>query len=188
MLSALLLTVTLAAPFGDAEARAVDAGPPLVVEVRVEVDGPFEAVLLRGISQTGELEPIAMTPQEDGSYATIVRLTQREDIDVAFEAIRESGEIVISDALSLTALGVDLAIFQLAPPTTGNPAPAQPDSATMWLVIAVVAVLGALLLVTMWVTDRSDESTEVDNGSVDNWSGNADNTVDPDHAGSETPT
>lgn len=160
MLVALLLTVALAAPFGDAEARAVDAGPPFVVEVRVEVDGAFEAVLVRGISVTGELEPIAMTPQEDGSYATIVRLTQREDIEVAFEAIRENGEVVISETSSLSDLGVDPALFDLETTTTVEADATGPEPGTMWLVIAVVAVLGALLLVTMWAAERNGASSD----------------------------
>ena len=67
LLFAALAAVVLNPPFSGAEATALDIGPPFVVEVVVEMVEPVDAVLIRPVTIGGELDAVAMVPQDDGS-------------------------------------------------------------------------------------------------------------------------
>ena len=185
VLAALVFSVTLALPFGQAAATVVEAGPPFGVEITVEVDGAPEAVLARIVTVGGELDPVAMVSRHDGTWGATVELTEAEDVLVAFEAISTDGSSVISDAHRLTELGVDPAIFAPAPPVTDEEAVTDEDQGMPeglgWLIAAVAAALLAVVLVAVWAWPRrpvdGEPSPEVLSGDTDH-SGNTDNSGD----------
>ncbi len=172
VLLALLLAVTLGAPFGRAEARALTADGGLTVEVSVAVDDGRAAVLARPVSAAGELPPVALADQGDGRWVGILRLSGREDVQVAFEAIDAAGASDISALSSLTDLGVDPAV--IAPSLPTRP-PAPDPGPNWWLIGAVVAGLAALALTAVWVAGAG----------VDKRSNNLDNSKDVDQTGTE---
>jgi hypothetical protein len=147
ILLALLLSVTLAAPFGDAEARALEAGSGMTIEVVVTVDGGRSAVLARAVAAAGELPPVALADRGNGQWVGILNLSGREDVQVAFEAIDGGGHSDISDLTSLTDLGVDPAVIS---PTRPTQVPPEDQGPNWWLVGGVAAGLAALLLLGVW--------------------------------------
>lgn len=161
MLMALILalSVTLAPPFGEAEARAVEAGFGLVVEITVAVEDAASAVLVRGISVTGELDPVALSDLGDGRWGGRLNLDGKENIQVAFEAIRMDDDAVISDLHTLEELGVDPAVLGEARSTAGTTAPSGGSGSGWWLVLATAAGFSAVLLVAIWAT-RSGRRTD----------------------------
>jgi hypothetical protein len=155
-ITALLLSVTLAAPFGAAEARATDVSDTgLTLEVRVEVDAPATAVLVRGVDPSGqnELPPVALSDLGDGTWGGIVELPVVENIKLGFELIPASGPATVSDLHTLVELGVDAPIFRLDEPAAGTPASDETDSgrSPVWVLLALAAGVGALALVGLWV-------------------------------------
>lgn len=162
ILSALLLSVTLAAPFGEAEARALEADSGMTVEVSVEIDGSYSAVLARVVAFAGELPPVALVDQGDGRWVGVMRLTGREDVDVAFEAIDPEGTSEISELSSLTDLGVDPAV--VAPTRPARP-PADDRGPNWQLVGGMGAGVLALALVFVWAFWHPLDKRS---GSVDN--------------------
>ena len=171
ILFALLLSVTLAAPFGDAEARALEIDSGMTVEISVAVQGGRSAVLARVVALAGELPPVALIDQGNGRWLGILRLSGREDVQVAFEAIDGGGESDISDLTSLTDLGVDPAVIS---PTRPTQLPREEPGPDWWLVGGVAAGLTALVLLAMWAvghkfdkrSDNPDNSTDVDQSAA----------------------
>jgi hypothetical protein len=167
MLLSLLLSVTLAAPFGDAEARALEIDSGMTIEVSVLVDGGRSAVLARAVAVAGELPPVAMADQGDGRWVGILRLSGREDVQVAFEAIDGGGQSEISDLTTLTDLGVDPAVIS---PTRPTQLPLQEPGPNWWLLGGIAAGSAALVLLAVWAvgnkvdkrTENPDNSTDVD--------------------------
>ncbi len=167
ILFALFLSVTLAAPFGDAEARALEIDSGMTIEVSVTVDGGRSAVLARVIAVAGELPPVALVDHGNGTWIGIVRLSGREDVQVAFEAIDGGGNSDISDLTSLTELGVDPAVISASRPTQPPPTENGPN---WWLIGAVAAGLAALGLLVVWAvgfkvdkrSENPDNSEDVD--------------------------
>lgn len=167
ILSVLLLSVTLAAPFGDAEARALEIDSGMTIEVSVAVDGGRSAVLARVVAISGELPPVALVDQGNGRWVGILRFSGREDVRVAFEAIDGGGQSEISDLTTLTDLGVDPAVISPSRPT--QPPPEEPGP-NWWLLGGIAAGLAALVLVVVWAvgnkvdkrTENPDNSTDVD--------------------------
>jgi hypothetical protein len=172
ILLALLLSITLAAPFGEAEARALEIDTGMTVEVSVVVDGGRSAVLARAVAVSGELPPVALVDQGNGQWLGILRFSGREDLQVAFEAIDGGGESVISELAALTDLGVDPAVISASRPT--QPPPEEPGP-NWWLIGAVGAGLAALALVGIWA---------LGNG-VDKRSENPDNSEDVDQSATQ---
>jgi len=169
ILLALLLSVTLVAPFGDAEARALEAGSGMTIEVVVTVDGGRSAVLARAVAAAGELPPVALADQGNGQWVGILHLSGREDVLVAFEAIDGGGQSDISDLTSLTDLGVDPAVISQARPTH---VPTEDPGPNWWLVGGVGAGLAALVLLVVWAVgykadkqpENPDDSRDADEG------------------------
>ena len=146
-LVALLLSVVLGAPFGEAEARALEVDTGMTIEVSLEVDGGRSAVLARVIAFAGELPPVALIAQGDGRWAGILRLSGREDVQVAFEAIDAGGSSEISELSTLTELGVDPAVVSPNRPTVP---PSQEPGPNWWLIGGAVAGVAALALLVVW--------------------------------------
>ena len=167
ILLALLLSVTLAAPFGNAEARALEIDSGMTIEVSVAVDGGRSAVLARVVAAAGELPPVALVDQGNGHWIGIVRLSGREDVQVAFEAIDGGGQSEISELVSLTDLGVDPAVVSTSRPTHPPPEETGPN---WWLIGGIGAGLAALALLVVWAvgfkvdkrSENPDNSEDVD--------------------------
>ena len=163
---AMLLTVVLGAPFGEAEARALEVDTGMTIEVSVELDSGRSAVLARVVAFAGELPPVALVDQGDDRWVGILRLSGREDVQVAFEAIDADGSSDISDLSTLTELGVDPAVVSPTRPTTP---PTEEPGPNWWLVGGAVAGIAALVLLVVWgfagAADKhsnDDETTAAD--------------------------
>lgn len=163
----LLLSVVLGAPFGEAEARALEVDAGMTIEVSVAVDSGRSAVLARTVAFAGELPPVALIDQGDGRWVGVLRLSGRENLQVAFEAIKPDGSSDISGLSTLTELGVDPAVVS---PTRPTVPPAPEPGPNWWLVGGIAAGVAALGLLIWWVLS----------GSVDHRSGNSDNTPEVD--------
>lgn len=163
----LLLSVTLGAPFGEADARALEIDSGMTIEVSVEVDGGRSVVLARTVAFVGELPPVALIDQGDGRWVGILRFSGREDVSVAFEAIDGGGQSEISDLTSLTELGVDPAAISTSRPTQP---PSEDATLNWWLFTGIAAGLAAVVLLALWaIGDKVDKRSE-----------NPDNTADVD--------
>ena len=159
----LALSVTLAPPFGEAEARAVEAGLDLVVELTVEVEAGAAVVLARGVGIAGELGPVALSDLGDGRWGGLLTLEGNENIQVAFEAIRPDADDAISELHTLEELGVDPAVLGEATPPADTVATPSSRSG-WWLALAAGAGLVALVLVAVWSLrgGRSDAPEETE--------------------------
>jgi hypothetical protein len=169
---AMLLTVVLGAPFGEAEARALEVDTGMTIEVSVELDSGRSAVLARVVAFAGELPPVALVDQGDDRWVGILRLSGREDVQVAFEAIDADGSSDISELSTLTELGVDPAVVS---PTRPTVPPAEDPGPNWWLIGGMVAGIAALALLVWWVMA----------GPVDKRSDNSDNTKNVDQKGGQ---
>ncbi len=157
LLLAILLSVTLTPPFGEAEARALTVTGAITIDVSVEVEGAPTTVIARITGLAGELPPQALVERGGGIWGTIIRLTGREDVLIAFEYIDADGTTTISDSSRLTELGVDPAVIAPNLPTT--PPPEEPGIDPL-LVAGVAAALGALVLVGFWAGSGIKESVK----------------------------
>ncbi len=142
-LVAILLAVTLQAPFGEAEAKDLGLTIGLAIDVTVEVEGAPAAVIARITGLAGELDPVALVPRGAGTYGQAIRLTEREDVQIAFEYIDSDGTTTISAPSSLTALGIDPTVFGSRVETT---APVEESGVNPWLLAGVAAAIGAMVL------------------------------------------
>jgi hypothetical protein len=180
ILAAVLLSVTLSAPFDTAEARATDVGPEgLTIEVEVTVDQSALVVLARGIGPVDELPPVALSELSEGRWGGIIELPVVADIFVGFELIGpDGGSAVVSELHRLTDLGVDPAVFDAAPPPTTDQASGdtttteataaatdgdERSTGLIWLGIATGAAALALLLI-WWLPSKSDDDEPADEG------------------------
>lgn len=150
-LLALLLSVTLSPPFGEASATLIGFTPSEVTfEVIVEVLDPAAIVLMRGEDIAGnEIAPVALNSRGDGMWGAVVVLPARSDLLIVFESIPERGGSTLSDASSLAELGIDPDVLTLME----RPPPTEPDTSRpgiLWVVLAVVAALAALILLLIW--------------------------------------
>jgi len=164
VLLAMLLSVMLGAPFGEAEARALEVDTGMTIEVSVELESGQSAVLARVVAFAGELPPVALVDQGDGRWVGILRLSGREDVQVAFEAIDADGSSDISELSTLTELGVDPATVSPTRPTTP---PAEDPGPNWWLVGGAVTGIAALVLLVVWAVA----------GAADKRSGEPDDTA-----------
>ena len=170
VLLALMLSVVLGAPFGEAEARALEVDAGMTIEVAVAVEGGRSAVLARTVAFAGELQPVALVDQGGGRWIGVLRFTGREDVQVAFEAIKPDGSSDISELSTLSDLGVDPAVLS---PTRPTVPPAPEPVPNWWLIGGLAAGIAALGLLIWWVFA----------GPVDKRSNKLDNTTDVDQTG-----
>ena len=190
-LLAMLLSVTLAAPFGEAEVSAIRAGNgELQLSVTVEVEVGAVAVLARTVGVDGaELPPVALSNVRSGVWQGIVTVPIRPDLRMGFELIAESGTTaVVSEVHTLVELGVDpAALQQVSGGGTTRPIedPAIEDpgdgDTRRWGWLGLAAAAAALAAVAVWVLGGRGSRRPVDIGS-----GNPDNTEDVDHTSAGT--
>lgn len=166
----LLLAVVLTSPFGDATAGAIDITDGLTIDIVVEVDGTYEAVLFRPFSTFEELAPTALRALGANRWGGAVTLPTAEDWLVVFDAIEPDGNAIRSDTTSLSALGVDPVVIAGEPEA---PVPRSIDGSTWWLVTAAVLALAALGALAWWTfsddeaPDRSDAADHSDGAASD---------------------
>lgn len=169
LLLALLLTIQLGAPFGDADAKAVSMDGDFVVEVSVEAPPGPDAVLARIVDAGRELPPVALSPLGDGRYGGFLTFAEVRDVRVAFEA-RLGVDVVTSDLVTLTDLGVDPVVFDgLVPAQTGAGSDDDTGPSSLPLVLGVLLAVASLAALAVWAR------------SVDKWAANPDNTANADH-------
>lgn len=150
LLIAILLTVTLTTPFGEAEAHELGAPSARTLDVTVQVEGEPAAVLARITGLAGELAPVALVPRGGGVYGQSIKLTAWEDVLISFEYIEPDGNTTISTPSSLSALGVDPELLGLSAPTS-EPATAVPG-VDPWLLAGAAAALAAVVLLGFWAS------------------------------------
>lgn len=142
LLLLILGAATLAAPFGEAAASAVDEGTYMAVTVEVTVDPAYrpDYVVVHLLNPDGQ-ETFALGAGPDGRFVgefTILPFNRA----VLFEAGRE-GEFVQSRTVSLLDLGIEPDLLQ----TTYRPPDQQPDRNRWgWLALAAGALAATALL------------------------------------------
>lgn len=144
---AVIAIVILASPFGAVEGKAVDDEHGLTVEITVDVDETFEAVLIRPFSSFEEIPPTALAPLDDDTWGGSVTFPTAEDWLIVFDAHDSDGTATRSESMTLTDIGVDPLVV------AGEPAPLPGrglDSTTWWLIGAVAAALAALAALAWW--------------------------------------
>lgn len=181
-----MVALALTSPFGEAEARAISVSGGLTLEVSVEVEGAPVAVLVRGIGLVDELPPVALAPQGNGLWAGIVELPSVTNIRIGFESIPASGASTVSDLHLLTELGVDPAIFEASAvqntPRSPQGAVDVPAGDQEWGWLGLAAGAAGLSLLAFWTLGSGRRR------SVDNLSGNADDSTNADEPEAEAAT
>lgn len=172
--TALVLLLPLATPFGEASATATSVDNGLRLEVSVEVEGSPVAVLARGlVAGDVEMPPVALADQGDGTWGGIVELPRVENIRLGFESIPSRGPATVSELHTLIELGVDSAIFALDRPATNlggdDDEPLVSPQGRRWGWLGLAAGAAALTLLALWTIDsfrsrRDEESIEMDLG------------------------
>lgn len=154
---AVLAAVTLAAPFGGAEAAAVaEANGAVTVEITVAVTESYSAVLVRPFSSFEELAPTALTNRGDGTWGGFLVVPTAEDWSIVFDGIAPDGTASRSESTTLTALGVDPVVVE-APPTAPVPSRSL-DATTVWLLVGVALAMAALGALAWWTFGGSERS------------------------------
>ena len=171
---ALLLSVTLASPFGEASARLIGFTPEVVtIEVSVELEESAALVLLRGQDVAGtEVEPVALIQREDGTWGAVVELPARLDIRLAFELIPPVGGSTLSEAASLVELGISADVLTFVePPSQPTEEPAESVIGLPWIILAVIAGLTAIALLVVWTRSGSSDDDSEDDPAGDEHAG-----------------
>jgi hypothetical protein len=160
LFAAVLLAVTLAPPFGTAEAAAVSDVGGLTVEMSVELTRSTDVVLVRPFSSFEELPPTALRDRGDGTWGGSVVLPTADNWSIVFELIDPDGSTARSDTTDLIALGVDPVVVAGEPTT---PIPKRSiDATTWWLIGGVLLALAAIGSLTWWTfgADQPDETDD----------------------------
>ena len=155
--SAIIAALVLASPFGAVEGKAVSDEAGLTVEITVEVDKTFEAVLVRPFSSFEELPPTSLVALDADTWGGLVTFPSSEDWSLVFDGLEADGTATRSDAMTLTAIGVDPLVV------SGDPAPLPRrgiDTSTWWLIGGMVAALAALAALAWWAFAPEDERQE----------------------------
>ncbi|MGI9585619.1 MAG: hypothetical protein ACR2N7_08525 [Acidimicrobiia bacterium] len=154
-----LLAVTLAPPFGVAEAAAVSDADGLTVEVSVELTRSTDVVLVRPFSSFEELPPTALRDRGDGTWGGLVVLPTADNWSIVFELIDPDGSTVRSDTTDLIEMGVDPVVVAGEPTT---PIPRETINATTWWLVGAVLLALAAIGALVWWAFSSDESVAAD--------------------------
>jgi len=159
ILLSVVAIVILTSPFGAVEGRAVSDEGGLTVEITVQVDTTFEAVLVRPFSSYEELPPTSLVPFDAETWSGLVTFPSAEDWSVVLDGLEADGTASRSDAMTLTAIGVDPLVV------AGDPAPRPRRSisgSTWWLIGGMIAALGALAVLAWWTfaPDQKDLGTD----------------------------
>jgi hypothetical protein len=143
----IIAVLVLTPPFGVVEGRAVSDEAGLTVEITVEVDKTFEAVLVRPFSSFEELPPTSLVAIDANRWGGLVTFPTAEDWSLVFDGLESDGEATRTDAMTLTEIGVDPLVV------AGEPAPLPNRgiaTSTWWLIAGMVAALGALAVLAWW--------------------------------------
>ena len=132
VLLAILAATTLAPPFGEATASAVEEGAYIEVTVEVEVDPGFEAdyVVVHLLNPLGQ-ETFPLGPSTEGRYSasfTVLPFNRA----VLFE-IGKADEVVTSPTVSLLDLGLDSDLLHT---TFGSDLPPDDSGRCAWRALA----------------------------------------------------
>ncbi len=146
-LLAALAAVVLTSPFGAVEGKAVADDRGLTVEITVEVDRTFEAVLVRPFSSFEELPPTALTPIDTDTWGGLVTFPSAEDWLLVFDGLEAGGETFRSDSVTLTGIGVDPLVISSEPARLPG---RSIDTSTWWLITGMIAALAALAALAWW--------------------------------------
>lgn len=171
-LLSIIAVLVLASPFGVVEGRAVSDEDGLTVEITVEVDKTFEAVLVRPFSSFEELPPTSLVAVDEDTWGGLVTFPTAEDWSMVFDGLEADGNATRSEAMTLTAIGVDPLVV------AGTPAPLPGrslDAGTWWLIAGMVTALAALAALAWWTfaPDSSDdhsrdtEKADADDGTTE---------------------
>ncbi|RLE15657.1 MAG: hypothetical protein DRJ28_03600 [Actinobacteria bacterium] len=150
--------VVLVAPFGAVEGKAVADDSGLTVEITVEVDRTFEAVLVRPFSSFQELPPTALQPIGNDMWGGLVTLPTAEDWNLVFDGLEAGGETFRSDSVTLTEIGVDPVVVAGEPIRLPDRAI---DTATWWLIGGIAGALSALAALAWWTFGSDATESEV---------------------------
>jgi len=160
VLLAILTAVTIAAPFGEASASAVQEGDYIAVTVEVEVDPAFEAdyVVVHLLNPNGQ-ETFPLGPNAEGRYSgvfTVLPFNRAVILEVG-----NPEKVEVSPTLSLLDLGVDSDLLH----TTFRP-DLPPDDSGRWAWLALGAAALAAGAVLAWFLlspgDKPPEAEIVD--------------------------
>ncbi len=165
VLIAILATVVLGAPFGTANAAAVDDTNGLTVEITVEYPSGAEAVIVRPYSDFEELPPTAMSDLGDGLWGALVVFPNAQNWSVAFEAFPTSGGSVVSDGTTLLTMGVDPVVIESE---VTSPTPSDPliPEGSWWLIAGIALALAALIALAVWTFAGSDDAGQRTDGEI----------------------
>jgi hypothetical protein len=146
-LLATLVMVVLASPFGAVEGKAVSDEAGLTVEITVEVERTFEAVLVRPFSSFEELPPTALVAIDADTWGGQVTFPTAENWSIVFDGLEAEGEASRSDTVTLTDIGVDpLVVADEPAPLPGR----SIDTSTWWLIASMVFAVAALAALGWW--------------------------------------
>lgn len=153
-LLAVIALVVLTSPFGVAEGKAVSDVGGLTVEITVEVDQTFEAVLVRPYSSFEELPPTALVAIDADTWGGPVTFPTAEDWSIVFDGLESGGEATRSGGVTLTEIGVDPLVV------AGEPAelPGRSISTSTWWLIGAMVFAVAALAALAWWTFATDDS------------------------------
>ena len=141
----IIAVVVLTSPFGVTEGKAVSDENGLTVEITVEVDETFEAVLIRPFSSFEEIPPTALAPLDNDTWGGSVTFPTAENWFIVFDAHDSIGTATRSESMTLTDIGVDPLVV------AGEPVE-RPG--------AVVAALAALAILGWWTFSDGNEVVE----------------------------
>ncbi|MCL1599753.1 MAG: hypothetical protein M3094_11255 [Actinomycetia bacterium] len=153
-LSAIIAAFVLVSPFGAVEGKAVSDEAGLTVEITVEVDKTFEAVLVRPFSSFEELPPTSLVALDADTWGGLVTFPSSEDWSLVFDGLEADGTATRSDAMTLTAIGVDPLVV------SGDPAPLPHrgiDTSTWWLIAGMPTALAAPAALAWWAFAPEDD-------------------------------
>ncbi|MCH7668003.1 MAG: hypothetical protein IIC71_02175 [Acidobacteria bacterium] len=176
LLLALLLSLQLGAPFGEADASAISVDGEFVVELSVEAPPGPDAVFARVVDAGRELPAVALAPLGGRRYGGILTLSEVRDVRVAFEA-RLGVDVVVSELVTLSDLGVDPVVFDFATSPETSPTVKQDETPSrLPLVFGVVFAFASLVLLAIWSRFTV---------AIDKRTGNTDNTANVDQSSSQ---
>lgn len=164
LLLTILLSVTLQAPFVEAEAQMLGAPSARTIDVTVTVEGEPASVVAKITDGSGGSQSVALVQRGEGTYGQVIRLSEWDDVQISFEYVSAEGEASTSSTSTLAALGV--AVPGAAPPVTEAPEP-EASGISPWAIAGIAAALGAVVLLGFWSTggladtlrSRSDDWT-----------------------------
>jgi hypothetical protein len=154
---AVLFAVELGAGFGTATAtvRSID-DQSMVVDLRVEVDGAPDSVVVHLALPDEETITIPMLPRDEGVYGVTTE-TKPANYMVVFEVIGDPG--AESDPVTLGQLGVD---FSSSAGTTEPEEEPISASTQQWLWLGVALGAASLSALAFWVLGGRDEPVPTD--------------------------